>query len=282
MPDSFNLADVLRMIGLHKFKIITVVIISLIIASITLLLVPKYYKSTAIVLPSNPELADKERAAYNNLQRLYSYFGNNDDLDLLYGMAKLDTLYFRLTDSFNLANYYALNEMNASIKRFKAKQLLKKNIEFKKNENNQLEISVWDKSNIKATAIANAAVLFLKQSEESLWLNNYEKTYNAIKNQITNLQQQISLLPKPTNNNVSSQQITEQAYLQQLAQYQKNLSDLQLAIQNVAPGLYVVQYATPAVKPDKPKPILVLVAVACISFIIATGGVLLFYRNKVE
>jgi hypothetical protein len=43
-------------------------------------------------LHSNPELADKERAAYNNLQRLYSYFGNNDDLDLVYGMAKLDTL----------------------------------------------------------------------------------------------------------------------------------------------------------------------------------------------
>jgi LPS O-antigen subunit length determinant protein (WzzB/FepE family) len=282
MPDCFNLADVFRMIGLHKFKIITVVVLSLIIASITLLLVPKYYKATAIVLPSNPEMADKERAAYNNLQRLYSYFGNNDDLDLWYGMAKLDTLYFRLTDSFNLANYYALNEMNASVNRFMAKQLLKKNIEFKKNENNQLEISVWDKSNIQATAIANAAVLFLKQGEESLWLNNYEKTYNANKNQIANLQQQLSLLSKQTNTNATAQQITEQTYLQHLAQYQKNLSDLQLVIQNVAPELYVVQYATPAVKPDKPKPILVLIAVACISLVIATSGVLLYSRNKGE
>jgi len=280
MSDSFNLSDVLQMVGLHKFKIITVVVLSLIIASITLLWVPKYYKATAIVLPSNPELADKERAAYNNLQRLYSYFGNNDDLDLLYGMAKLDTLYYRLTDSFNLTNYYELNEVNSSLNRYRAKKLLKKNMEFKKNENNQLEISVWDKSNIKATAIANAAVLFLKQSEESLWLNNYEKTYNAIKNQIANLQQQLSLLPKQTNNNANSQQITEQAYLQQLVQYQKNLTDLQLAIQNVAPGLYVVQYATPAVKPDTPKPLLVLIAAACIGFVIATSGVLLFYRNK--
>jgi LPS O-antigen subunit length determinant protein (WzzB/FepE family) len=282
MPDCFILADVFRMIGLHKFKIITVVVLSLIIASITLLLVPKYYKATAIVLPSNPEMADKERAAYNNLQRLYSYFGNNDDLDLWYGMAKLDTLYFRLTDSFNLANYYALNEMNASVNRFMAKQLLKKNIEFKKNKNNQLEISVWDKSNIQATAIANAAVLFLKQGEESLWLNNYEKTYNANKNQIANLQQQLSLLSKQTNTNATAQQITEQTYLQHLAQYQKNLSDLQLVIQNVAPELYVVQYATPAVKPDKPKPILVLIAVACISLVIATSGVLLYSRNKGE
>jgi hypothetical protein len=172
--------------------------------------------------------------------------------------------------------------MNASVNRFKAKQLLKKNIEFKKSENNQLEISVWDKSNIQATAIAKAAVLFLKQSEENLCLNNYEKTYNAIKSQIANLQQQLCLLSKQTNTNDTAQQITEQTYLQQLAQYQKNLSDLQLAIQNVAPGLYVVQYATPAVKLDKPKPILVLIAVACISFVIATSGVLLYYRNKGE
>jgi hypothetical protein len=35
MPDSFNLAVVFRMIGLHKFKIITAVVLSLIVATIT-------------------------------------------------------------------------------------------------------------------------------------------------------------------------------------------------------------------------------------------------------
>ncbi|WP_298296719.1 Wzz/FepE/Etk N-terminal domain-containing protein [Hydrotalea sp.] len=286
MPTNFNLAEVLYTLQLHRKKMIGVVIIALIIAAITLFFVPRYFRSTAYVLPSNPELADKERAAYNNLQRLYSYFGNGDDLDLLYGMTRLDTLYYQLTDSFHLVNTYGIKASTEALRRFEAMKLLKENLQFKKTENNQLAIRVWDKNPLLAANIANAAVALLKQSEENLWLLNYQNTMHSLQNQIQALQQKIieteQQLAVPGTANATILETNKTQYLQQLAQYQKNLTDLQLAIQNVAPGLYVVEKATPAVKPDRPKPILVLITVTIISFVFAATAVLIYFRNRIE
>lgn len=288
MPTNLNLTDVLHTLQLHRKKIIGVVIIAFVIAAITLFFVPRYYQSTAYVLPSNPELADKERAAYNNLQRLYSYFGNGDDLDLLYGMTRLDTLYYQLTDSFHLVNTYAIKVSNETLRRFNAMKTLKENLQFKKTENNQLAISVWDKNPVLAADIANAAVALLKQSEESLWLQNYQNAMHSLQNQIQLLQQKINETEQQlsvsgsTKANTMILQTQKIQDLQQLGQYRKNIADLQLALQNVPAGLYVVQKAAPSVKPDKPRPILVLVAVCIISFVFAACAVLIYFRNQPE
>ncbi|GHV59402.1 hypothetical protein FACS1894103_2700 [Campylobacterota bacterium] len=260
--------------------------VACVIAAITLFFVPRYYKSTAYVLPSNPELADKELAAYNNLQRLYSYFGNGDDLDLLFGMTRLDTLYYQLTDSFHLVNNYAITGTNAALNRWKAMKALRENLQFKKTENNQLSISVWDKDPVLAAQMANGAVTVLKNSEESLWMRNYQNAMQTLQNQIQLLQQKINETEQQlsvsgsTNVNTMILQTQKIQDLQQLGQYRKNMADLQLAIQNVPAGLYIVESAAPAVKPDQPKPILVMIAVGIISFVFAACAVLIYNRNR--
>ncbi|MDE3124187.1 MAG: hypothetical protein KGK14_01625 [Bacteroidota bacterium] len=284
MPTNLNVIDVLHILQLHRKKIIGIVVMALIAAAITLFFVPRYYKSTAYVLPSNPELADKERLAYDHLQRLYNYIGNGDDLDLLYGMTRLDTLYFQLTDSFHLVNNYSIDVSNKELGRLQAMKKLKKNLQFKKTENNQLSISAWDKSPLLAAAIANAAVVLLKQSEENIWLHNYQNSLHNLQNQINIQQQKIIdinqqlLLPNQANEVVLKATLTQS--LQLLAEYQKKQANIIMAIQNVAPGLYVVENAVPSIQPDTPKPLFVLIAVAIISFVFAAVVVLIYFGNR--
>jgi len=95
-------------------------------------LVPKYYRSFAILVPANPALADKARLFNTNIEGLYSYFGTGDDLDRLFGIASMDTVYKQLVDSFHLVDYYQLTNADKGINRRKAVLELREDLTFQK------------------------------------------------------------------------------------------------------------------------------------------------------
>jgi len=97
--------------------------LSLITALISLFFMPKYYRSTAILVPANPVLADKAHFLNPNIQGLYSYFGNGDDLDRIVGIASMDTVYKQLVDELDLVHYYRLQANEPS----EAKQSMPEN-----------------------------------------------------------------------------------------------------------------------------------------------------------
>lgn len=117
-------------------------------------------------------------------------------------------------------------------------------------------------------------------------MRNYQNAMQTLQNQIQLLQQKINETEQQlsvsgsTNVNTMILQTQKIQDLQQLGQYRKNMADLQLAIQNVPAGLYIVESAAPAVKPDQPKPILVMIAVGIISFVFAACAVLIYNRNR--
>ena len=123
--NSLNLIEVVAAIKKSRNQIIVFVFLSLAIAYSVLLLIPKYFQSTAIVVAANPALADKARFFNNNIQGLYSNFGSGDDLDRIYGLANLDTAYKLLVDEFELISYYQLNDDSIKLRRRKAVLLLK-------------------------------------------------------------------------------------------------------------------------------------------------------------
>ena len=74
---------------------------AMLVAFVTVLLVPQYFRSGARIIAANPQLTDKSRLFNEDIQGLYSYFGSGDDLDRIIGVADMDTTYYQLVDQFN-------------------------------------------------------------------------------------------------------------------------------------------------------------------------------------
>jgi len=284
--NSLNLIEVVAAIKKSSNQIIVFVFLSLAIAYSVLLLIPKYFQSTAIVVAANPALADKARFFNNNIQGLYSNFGSGDDLDRIYGLANLDTAYKLLVDEFELISYYQLNDDSIKLRRRKAVLLLKDDIQLSKSDLSQLKISVWHKDNKIAAAIANRIVKFVQEMEEGFWKNNYQSTLENLQASIKKMENDVKVISDSikiqTENSAQAMLLKNkrEVLLQQLQQYQKTADEYQLASNNKTPALFILEDAVPAAKAEKPKKLEILFLTAITSFCFGVFASLAYSRNK--
>lgn len=272
---NFNLIDVFTLIKNEIKQIILFVFIVLIVSTIVLFMVPKYYKSSAIVFAANPALADKARLFNNNIQGLYSNFGSGDDLDRIEGIANLDTTYAALVDEFKLTDYYKLKDENTQLRRRKAILNLKEDIQLQKTELSQFKIMVTTKNKNLSANIANKMVLLTKQKIENIWQTNYQFSLDKINASIKELEDSVAAINQFLQNaDINSSAALpytnkREALLQQLKQYYTTANEFKLAINSNTPALYIIESAAPAAKHDKPKKLLLLFSIAIISFVFA-------------
>jgi len=93
MQSSFNLTDIVSVI-INKWKtILVIVFLALIVSAITLFITPKTYQAEVTAVIQNPLLADKAKVFNSNIQGLYSITGDNDDLDAVYSLSKLNIIF---------------------------------------------------------------------------------------------------------------------------------------------------------------------------------------------
>ena len=123
--NSFDLQSTFRILQTKWKQILLFVFVALLVAAISLFMIPKQYRSTALVVSANPLLADKSHLLNPNIQYLYSVFGNGDDLERINGIATMDTVYKQLVDEFKLVEYYELKGADKNSARYKAVKALK-------------------------------------------------------------------------------------------------------------------------------------------------------------
>jgi uncharacterized protein involved in exopolysaccharide biosynthesis len=241
---SFNLLSVVAVIKNKWKQIAAFVLVSLIIATIVLAFAPKYYRSSTVVIAMNSALADKSRLFNKNIQQLYSFWGNGDDVEVIYGILKLDTTLYELVDKYKLKEYYKVKGENESSKRKVAAACLKKDIEIEKNELNQIKITCWTKNPQLSANLANAMVGSIEQLVRNKWKENYQVEWNKF------------------NTKTDSAKIAE-------IEYKKTTSDLLLAIETMPAPFYILEKATPAVVAERPDKFLILTATFFISLFFA-------------
>src|SRR5438046_1655728 len=136
MPDIFYL--------MSKWwkQMLAVVVISLVAASVILFLQPRQYLSVTTAVPANALSADKAKIINSKIELLYSNIGTPDDLDMILGTARLDTVYLAVTDQFNLFDHYKISDSKNM--RTNAARLLKKYSRVMKSEYGELQVKVWD------------------------------------------------------------------------------------------------------------------------------------------
>lgn len=286
-PTSFNLIDVIAVLQKRWKSILIFVIVSMLITVITLFIVPKYYRSTTVVIPASPALADKARLFNSNIQNLYSFLGNSDDTETLMGIAKLDTVYYQLIDEFKLVDYYKIEGENNNIKRKKTIKLLQKDIEINKTEFNQLRIVVWTKDNELSKNIANRMIGIIEETEQNMWKEVYQNNQKKLDESIKDLEAQYQKTSDSLsiNTNAYKKEMLEsqrQLALEQIKQYQKSSNEIKLAIATTPPALYVIEKAMASASADKPNFTVDLLIVLFASIVFAMIAALIYERNQTD
>jgi len=265
MPDIFDLLK-------HWWKqILAVIIASLLVVGVISYLKPKLYLSVATAVPASSFASDKSKIFNENIQALYAALGTPDDLDMIVGTAKLDTVYLAVTDEFNLFDHYKMKEKGEAA-RNKAASLLKKNSKVMKSEYGELKVKTWNTDKNLAPQLANAIMEKLKAIHQDLQNAGNMATLQGLVSRMEKLQQMAdSAMNSAENNNQRREQIS---------QYEKLIGEYQLMVDTKPPVLITVEKAKAAAWPDQPKTIQLLGATAVLAFIFSLLAALMLERKK--
>jgi hypothetical protein len=277
---SFNITSVWEVLT-RRWKIITafVAIILILTAIMLMFFVPRYYKSKAVIVASNPALADKARLLNNNIQQLYSPFGSSDDLNRLYAIAHLDTLHYQLVHEFDLVKYYHEDNKASAAKR--AVKALEDDLELVKTENDELHIILYTKDKNLSAKIVNRLVELIDTTAARAWRREYFKSLTALEQSITSLK--VQLTTGGDSSQLSSMTTVEgnkETLVKQLSQFETVANEYRLAINNSPSSLVVLENAFPSLNYDKPKVRQVLFAALVASLAFAVMAVLIYDKNK--
>jgi uncharacterized protein involved in exopolysaccharide biosynthesis len=258
MPDIFDLLK-------NWWKqVFGVVILSILAVGIITYLKPRQYLSVATAIPSSAFAADKSTIFSNNIRELYASLGTPDDLDMILGTAKLDTVYLAVTDQFNLFDHYKVKEQGEAA-RVKSALLLKKNTRVIKSDYGELKVKVWDTDRQLAPQLANAIMKVVQDIHSNLKNKANQHTLDA-------------LLETFNHSGKDSTSISLSA--DQKDEYMKLISEYQVVVNTKSPALLVVENARASSWPDRPKRIQVLAATAVLGFLFALLTALVLERRK--
>jgi hypothetical protein len=288
--NSFNLQSTVQLIQIKWKQLLLFVMASLLVASITIFLVPKQYNSSSILVSANPILADKAHILNPNIQNLYSVFGSGDDLERIIGIASMDTVYKQLVDEFHLVSYYQLTgsdtnrvTLNQNLLRRKAALELKDDINIQKTELAQIKISIWTKDADLSAKILNRMVEITRLKEENIWKSGYEKMLLNFNRSIDSLNKVYEVI----SNNIKVEKekaspldyVTSNSLYEQINAQQKAAGEIKLAIDNNAPAFFVLETAVPAAKSEKPNIPEVLILTAIVSLVFGAMVLLIYNRE---
>jgi uncharacterized protein involved in exopolysaccharide biosynthesis len=224
-------------------------------ALIGALLSPKLYLSTATALPANSAFSDKARIFNNNIEGLYSALGSPDELDRMEGTAALDTLFLAAAARFALADHYELKETPG--RPFKAAQQLKTRCRIARSAYGELKVKVWDRDPRMAATLANSLLDELRALHQHLHNAANTLVLQRVQEDLEHKQQQYRRLADSAG--ALSRADAEMAgarravLLEELQQYNRLVDQYQLAIRTNTPVLLTVEAARPALTPDKPS-----------------------------
>ena len=273
MPDIFYL--------LSKWwkQILAITGLCLVIVGIILFLKPGQYLSIATAVAASSYSTDKSKIFNENIEALYSELGNPDDLDMIIGTAKLDTVYLAVTDQFNLFDHYKIpaKEENA---RYKAAKLLIRNSKVMKSEYGELKIKVWDTDKNLAPQLANAILDKLQAIHQDLQSINNKASLIGLQKASAKTRLQLDSIQTISKSNDEMYTVRSKGLMDQLQQYEKLINEYQLVIDSKAPVLMVVEKARASTWPDKPRRLELMIATGVLSFLFALLAALVIERRK--
>jgi len=154
MNNDYSLIHLLKVLARWKKQILIATALVALASVAGSLMMDTYYKSTAVLYPASPSLADPD--PIGGLEKVSYIYGTPEDLDRLFSIANSGLIKNHVIDQFGLASHYDVDTTTA---KGKAKLMAKfsKLFETKKTKFDALQISIEDTDPVKARDMVKAA-----------------------------------------------------------------------------------------------------------------------------
>ena len=243
---------------------------ALLLTGVYLYLQPRQYLSTATAVAASAYNTDRAGMFNQQVLTLTSALGTPDDLDLVVGTGRLDTVYLAVTDAFNLYDHYKLPKDEAG--RLRSAQKLRRNSRVMKSEYGELKVKVWDTDKNLAPQLANAILDKLNAMHSDLKATGNESA-------IASLLNAKSSLLRRSDSTASGSSIQTQA---QLEQYDRLIAEYRLLTEKKPPALIVVERARSSFYADRPRSLQLLAAAAFLSLVFGLFLALVLESRKTK
>lgn len=191
MDKEFNLISAIRTILKWKTPIITLTLLSGVIAALfSVFVMDEYYLSWATFYPTNQSLTDRS-AIFSTENAQLEYFGTKADVNRILTIANSTPVIDFVIDSFKIAQHYKIDTTTAYW-RTKVRKKFEKNYSAIKTDKDAVEISLYDTDPKLAAALINTVVNRVDDLNK-LHVNDIKrKTFSAISDQIAQYQTVVS------------------------------------------------------------------------------------------
>lgn len=287
MKSNKNLIYVLRIL-LRWWKLIIAVTLIAAAGSIAIsLLLPNYYKSTAVFYPKNLNIFDSNYLfGEGGNDKIQSIFGDNQDVNRILSIGKSSALKNGIINDFQLWNHYDIDSSRSQW-RYKLTQKFESNFKLLKTQYDNVELSVWDKDPKLASEIANSYVRKIGAEYAQVVKERNANNLNSVQDRVDELQAEINQV----TDSLESFRDTAHIQFKTLQRLQTNLIEdynkwNSLLMQYKAgsdydfDGLYMVEKAYPAERKDKPVRWLIVVSSTLAAFILSILAVLLIEQYR--
>ena len=287
---NLNLFDVFKILWKWRKTVLIICSISLIAAVVVALIMPNYYKSTAIFYAANPAMNDRQNLFREQAGNLpLEYFGTENDVDRVLQICKSAEVTAYMINKYQLGSHYKIDS-TAKYYNTKVREEFKDNSNIQRNELGAVEVTIWDTDAKLAAEIANDIVQTADNHNKQFFIDNNEKSIKLMKKNKDTKQLEVNQLTDTLaylhahNANadvINTLELKKQSTVKDLATLSKLFEQFESAANNDFSTVNSIETAYPAEKKDKPMRSLIVIATLLITLLVTTIGLLVIEKWKV-
>ncbi len=191
VENQTNILSLLKIWYRWKKQIVSTLVGTLIISIVVLLLIPNYYKSTAIFYVASPDQSMPNTIGDRELSK--DFFGNDDDIDRIITIAESSEWANHMIQQFRLYEHFDIDS-TAEKAPLKVREKFDKMFSIIQNSNNALELSFEDKNKRIVADMANHGRFMIEQivrrvikTSQKKAIENYELSIVRYENNLSKL-----------------------------------------------------------------------------------------------
>ena len=180
--------DLISFLWKNKMPLIIVGLISLLSSSIISFMIEEKFESTAALYPTKTSSVSISRNISED--QSISKFGEDEEAEQMLQILESSSVRIKVTEKFNLLEHYDI-DLNSKFKNTKLKEEYLENINFKRNNNGAVLITVLDKNPDTAALIANEITSLFDNIKNDMIHERAREDFIIKKNKLKKITSQI-------------------------------------------------------------------------------------------
>ncbi len=180
--------DLISFLWKNKMPLIIVGLISLLSSSIISFMIEEKFESTAALYPTKTSSVSISRNISED--QSISKFGEDEEAEQMLQILESSSVRIKVTEKFNLLEHYDI-DLNSKFKNTKLKEEYLENINFKRNNNGAVLITVLDKNPDTAALIANEITSLFDKIKNDMIHERAREDFIIKKNKLKKITSQI-------------------------------------------------------------------------------------------